>query len=181
MTETSKTPQEVTFFPTPDDFRSWLSEHHDKLSALWVGFYKVDSGRQSITWPEAVDQALCYGWIDGVRKSLGDTSYMIRFTPRKPRSIWSLVNIERVKVLTEAGLMQPTGLAAFAARADERSARYAYEQRQEAVFSDAERQQFMNNDKAWAFFKARPPSYQRTAIWWVACWPMMTRSKSRWT
>ena len=167
MAESGNTPQAVTFFPTPDDFRSWLSEHHDKLSALWVGFYKVDSGRQSITWPEAVDQALCYGWIDGVRKSLGDTSYMIRFTPRKPRSIWSLVNIERVKVLTEAGLMQPTGLAAFAARAEERSARYAYEQRQEVVLSDTEKEQFINNKKAWSFFQARPPSYQRTAIWWV--------------
>ena len=132
-----------------------------------MGFYKVGSGRPSITWPEAVDQALCFGWIDGVRKSLGDERYMIRFTPRKPRSIWSLVNIERVKVLTEAGMMQPSGLAAFNARSDERSARYAYEQRQEVVLSDAEKQQFRNNEKAWAFFQARPPSYQRTAIWWV--------------
>ena len=104
------------FFETPADFRAWLAENHASLAFLLVGFYKKGSGRRSITWPESVDEALCYGWIDGVRKGIDAESYMIRFTRRKPGSVWSSVNVCRVRALTELGRMQPTGLAAFRAR-----------------------------------------------------------------
>src|SRR5512147_507837 len=110
-----------TFFPTPADFRRWLKAHHATETELLVGFYKTGSGKPSITWPESVDQALCFGWIDGIRKSVDDVSYASRFTPRRPRSNWSAVNIRRVAVLTEQGLMQPAGLKAFAAREEARS------------------------------------------------------------
>src|ERR671935_2113772 len=115
------------FFATADDFRAWLEEHHASERELLVGFHKTGSGRPSMTWPESVDQALCFGWIDGVRRSLGDESYTIRFTPRKPRSTWSAVNIERANELIAEGRMRSPGLAAFEARSDERSAIYAYE------------------------------------------------------
>jgi hypothetical protein len=104
-----------TFFAEPDDFRAWLEENHDGASELWVGFHKKATGKPSITWPEAVDEALCFGWIDGIRRSLGDESYTIRFTPRKPRSTWSAVNIARAKELVAEGRMRPAGLAAFEA------------------------------------------------------------------
>src|SRR6476619_7391019 len=116
-----------TFFSTQDEFRKWLEENHKKETELLVGFYKVNSGKPSMTWPESVDQALCFGWIDGVRKRIDDASYTIRFTPRKPRSIWSAVNIRRANELKEQGLMQPGGLRAFEQRSPERSAIYSYE------------------------------------------------------
>src|SRR2546429_578887 len=119
----------ATFFATPADFRAWLAENHERTDELWVGFHKKATGKPSITWPEAVDEALCVGWIDGLRKSLGDESYMIRFTPRKPRSTWSAVNIARAEELVALGRMQPAGLRAFEARTDDNSAIYAYEQR----------------------------------------------------
>jgi len=121
-----------TFFATPAEFRAWFEEHDERAQELLVGFYKKGSGRPSITWPEAVDEALCCGWIDGVRRSLDDASYVIRFTPRKPRSTWSAVNIKRVEELTAQGRMRPAGLAAFAKRAEDRSSIYAYEQRENA-------------------------------------------------
>ena len=117
------------FFPSPSDWYSWLEEHHEKHEELWVGFYKVGSGKASITWPEAVDSALCFGWIDGVRKSLGEASYVIRFTPRRPKSIWSAVNTKRVAELSALGLMRPKGSEAFERRTGKRSEIYAYEQR----------------------------------------------------
>ena len=117
------------FFKTPSDFRKWLRTHHASAAELWVGFYKKDSGKASITWPESVDEALCVGWIDGVRKSVDEISYMIRFSPRRPRSIWSAVNIKRAGELVEQGLMQPAGLKAFEARQEYRSGIYSYEQR----------------------------------------------------
>ena len=123
--ETSPTP---TFFATPSAFRAWLEAHHDRARELWVGFHKKGSGRPSITWPEAVDEALCFGWIDGVRKGIDDVSYAIRFTPRNPRHTWSAVNIERATELTRLGLMRPGGLKAFEARAADKSEVYAYEQ-----------------------------------------------------
>jgi uncharacterized protein YdeI (YjbR/CyaY-like superfamily) len=158
---------DITFFKTPADFREWLAAHHDKKQELWVGYYKKDSGKPSITWPESVDQALCYGWIDGIRKSIDDESYKIRFTPRKATSVWSAVNIKRVGELTEQGLMQPTGLAAFEKRKDDKSSIYAYEQRDKAAFSEDHEKQFRANAKAWDWFKASAPSYQKSAIWWV--------------
>jgi uncharacterized protein YdeI (YjbR/CyaY-like superfamily) len=156
-----------TFFATPAEFRAWFDQHHDSETELLVGFYKRSTGRPSITWPESVDQALCFGWIDGVRKSLGDEAYTIRFTPRKPRSIWSAVNIKRAQELTEAGLMQPAGLAAFERRSDERSAIYSYEQRHSARLTPEQEQDFRAQPAAWEWFEAQAPSFRKAAAWWV--------------
>src|SRR5207302_5496036 len=122
-------PSKPTFFPAPPDFRAWLETHHDKFPELLVGFYKKDSGKPSITWPESVDAALCFGWIDGVRKSIDETSYMIRFTPRRPNGTWSAINIKRLQQLKKMGLMHPAGIKAVAARSAKKSGIYAYEQR----------------------------------------------------
>lgn len=156
-----------TFFPCPPDWHAWLEEHHRTHQELWVGFYKKHSGKPSITWPEDVDGALCFGWIDGVRKSLNETSYVIRFTPRRPRSVWSAVNIRRVAELTRLGLMRPAGVQAFEKRTGSRSEIYAYEQRKGAKLSGAYEKTFRANRRAWEFWRAQPPWYQRTASWWV--------------
>jgi uncharacterized protein YdeI (YjbR/CyaY-like superfamily) len=156
-----------TFFPTPAEFRSWLEQHHAEFEELWVGFHKRGSGKPSITWPESVDVALCFGWIDGVRKSLGEESYVIRFTPRKPGSTWSAINIRRVEELTKTGLMHQAGLAAFAKRSDKKSAIYAYEQRHTAQLDTKSEKQFRANKKAWEFFQSQLPWYRRTATYWV--------------
>lgn len=158
---------EPIFFATPEDFRVWLRAHHVTTEVLLVGFHKKGSGLPSITWPEAVDEALCVGWIDGVRKRLNETSYTIRFTPRKPRSTWSTVNIARVAALTTEGRMQPAGLAAFARRAAERSEIYAYEQQADPTLTAEEDALFRANPAAWDFFCARPPSYRHPALWWI--------------
>jgi uncharacterized protein YdeI (YjbR/CyaY-like superfamily) len=158
---------EPTFFATPADFRAWLERHHERDSELIVGFHKRGSGRPSITWPEAVDQALCFGWIDGVRRRIDDTSYSIRFTPRKARSTWSAVNIKRMKELVEGGLVAPAGLAAFERRADDRSAIYSYEQRKAPDLEADQERRLRADERAWAFFEAQPPSYRRAAIHWV--------------
>jgi uncharacterized protein YdeI (YjbR/CyaY-like superfamily) len=155
------------FFATPSKFRAWLQKHHAQSQELWVGLYKRNSGKPSITWPEAVDQALCFGWIDGVRRSLDATSYVIRFTPRKPRSTWSAVNIARSKELAAQGLMNPAGLRAFEKRSDEKSAIYSYEQRKSARLEDTQEQKFRVNPRAWNFFQSQPPWYRRTTTWWV--------------
>jgi uncharacterized protein YdeI (YjbR/CyaY-like superfamily) len=153
------------FYATPAEWRAWLEEHHADEREHWVGFQKRGSRRPSITWPESVDQALCFGWIDGVRKRVDHDSYMIRFTPRKRSSRWSKVNVARVAELTEAGLMRPAGLAAFAARTEEGT--YSYEQRDAAAF-DPEREARLRADAAaWAWFSAQPPWYRRTATHWV--------------
>jgi uncharacterized protein YdeI (YjbR/CyaY-like superfamily) len=156
-----------TFFATPADFRAWLEKHHGQAQELFVGYYKRDSGRPSITWPESVEQALCFGWIDGVRKSLGKESYVIRFTPRKPGSIWSTVNIRKVEELIARGLMRPAGLEAFEARSEEKSGIYSFEQKEEPKLSPAQEQRFQADPKAWAFFQAQAPWYRRAATWWV--------------
>jgi len=153
---------EPTFFPTPEDFRAWLHENHARETELLVGFYKKGTGKPSITWPESVDEALSYGWIDGVRRSLGEDAYTIRFTPRKKKSTWSAVNIARVAVLTEEGRMQPAGLAAFAAREESNSRIYSYENRDKAAFDPALEERFRANAKAWDFFQAQPPGYRKT-------------------
>lgn len=154
------------FFATPARWREWLEEHHATEQELLVGFYKKGSGKLSITWPESVDAALCYGWIDGVRRTIDDISYCIRFTPRKTRSIWSAVNAKRVGELIQTGLMHPAGIKAFEARREERSGIYAFEQRN-IRFSKIQEQHFRANAVAWEFFRAQPPWYQRTATWWV--------------
>lgn len=155
------------FFATQGEFRAWLEENHAGAHELLVGFHKRHSGKPSITWPESVDQALCFGWIDGVRRSLGDSSYTIRFTPRQPASTWSAINIARVKELSAQGLMHPAGLKAFAARADERSAIYSYEQRTTAKLDAAAERRFRANRKAWEFFEQQPPWYRRVSTYWV--------------
>jgi uncharacterized protein YdeI (YjbR/CyaY-like superfamily) len=155
------------FFPTPEELRAWLEEFHLVESELWVGFYKKSSGKPSITWPQAVDALLCFGWIDGIRKSVDETTYVIRVTPRKPKSIWSAINIGRVDELEKLGLMRPAGLKAFEARTDDRSAIYSYEQRKSAKLSPQFDRQFRKNTKAREFFRAQAPSYQRIAIYWV--------------
>lgn len=157
----------ATFFPDSGGFRRWLAAHGAANDELLVGFYKRGSGRPSLTWPESVDEALCAGWIDGVRRRVDDESYTIRFTPRRARSIWSAVNIARVAALTEAGRMQPAGAAAFARREEARSAIYAYEQPEAAAF-DAEAQgKFARCPGAWEFFVAQAPWYRQVATHWA--------------
>lgn len=154
------------FFRTPKDFRAWLEKNHAAEGELLVGFYKVDSGKPSITWPESVDEALCFGWIDGVRRRIDDVAYSIRFTPRKATSIWSAINIARVAELTKNGRMHPAGLAAFAKRSEKKSAIYAYE-REAASFDDETLAAFRKNKKAWAFYDAQAPWYRRNTTHWV--------------
>jgi uncharacterized protein YdeI (YjbR/CyaY-like superfamily) len=154
------------FFTTKSSFRNWLEKNHDKATELLVGFYKVNSGKQSITWSESVDEAICFGWIDGIRKSIDTESYCIRFTPRKPRSIWSAINIQKVENLSKQGLMHPAGIAAFQKRDEKKSAIYSYEKSPEKLSDDFSKK-FKSNKKAWNFFQSMAPSYQRTAVHWV--------------
>ncbi|MEO8624404.1 MAG: YdeI/OmpD-associated family protein [bacterium] len=155
------------FFKTPEDFRAWLQKNHLTKTELLVGFYKRASGRQSITWPESVDEALSFGWIDGVRKSVDESSYTIRFTPRKARSIWSDINIAKVKVLIEEGRMSPAGLAAWTLRDEARSGIYSFE-RKAATFDAAAERQFKQNARAWSFFQAQPAGYRRVVAHYVS-------------
>ena len=155
-----------TFFSTQSAFRKWLEKNHDKVKELSVGFYKVKTGKPSITWSESVDEAICFGWIDGIRKSIDNESYCIRFTPRKPKSIWSAINIKKVEELTKQGLMYPAGLAAFSKREENKSRIYSYE-KDVAILSDVFLKKFKANKKAWKFFQSMAPSYQNTAIHWV--------------
>jgi uncharacterized protein YdeI (YjbR/CyaY-like superfamily) len=155
------------FFETPADFRAWLAANHATAEFLWVGFYKKGSGRPSITWPESVDEALCYGWIDGVRKGLDAESYMIRFTRRKPGSVWSNMNVGRVQLLADLGRMQPSGLAAFRARKEGRSGIYSHEQG-DVDLPEPYRDLLRENAAAWDFFQRQPASYRKAASWWVA-------------
>jgi uncharacterized protein YdeI (YjbR/CyaY-like superfamily) len=157
---------ETTFFRSPKDFRRWLAANHAKAPELWVGFYKKHSGQPSITWPESVDEALCVGWIDGVRKRLDESRYVIRFTPRKPTSIWSAINIKRVEELAAAGRVRPRGQAAFAKRSEKKSAIYSYEQRT-AELAEPYASMLKHNQRAREFFEAQAPSYRKVATWWV--------------
>jgi uncharacterized protein YdeI (YjbR/CyaY-like superfamily) len=156
-----------TFFATPAKFQEWLNSNHQTATELWVGFHKKGSGRASITWPESVDEALCVGWIDGLRKSIDAESYMIRFTPRKARSTWSSVNIARVDDLKRQGRMRSAGLKAFEQRSGAKSGIYSYEQPLVSALCKAAELQFRAHPNGWAFFQSRPPSYRKTAIWWV--------------
>ena len=158
---------EPIFFEAPADWRAWLEQHHDSERELLVGFWKRGSGRPSITWAESVDEALCFGWIDGVRRRRDDESYTIRFTPRQARSTWSAVNVARVHELEAAGRMHPAGLAAFERRADDRTAIYSYEQRHTAELGDEYEAELRADPAAWGFFQAQPPSYRRAAAHWV--------------
>lgn len=155
-----------TYFPSPADFRRWLKRNHARVQELWVGYHKKASGIPSITWPESVDEALCFGWIDGLRKSVDALQYQIRFSPRRPGSVWSDVNIQRARALIDTGRMQPAGLKAFEARRQYQAGNYSYEQRGEA-FVELYGATFRKNRTAWAFFQAQPPGYRKTAGWWV--------------
>ena len=157
----------VKFFADAAAFRRWLEKHASTATELVVGFHKVDSGRPSMTWPQSVDEALCFGWIDGVRKRIDDDSYQIRFTPRKTSSIWSAVNIAKFETLVAQGRMTPAGQAAYAHRKEERSKVYAYEQAGTATFSPAEQREFKQARGAWEFFEATPPSYRKVILHWV--------------
>ncbi len=148
------------FFSKQADFRKWLEKNHDKDSEVLVGFFKVSSGKSGMTWSQSVDEALCFGWIDSVGKSVDEERYTIRFTPRKPKSNWSHINIRKVEELTRQGLMRPAGLAAFANREDKRSGIYSYENAPKTLDEKYEKK-FKANKKAWAFFQAQPPYYQR--------------------
>jgi uncharacterized protein YdeI (YjbR/CyaY-like superfamily) len=156
----------IKFFKSPSHFREWLEANHASVQELWVGYYKKSSAKTSITWPESVDQALCFGWIDGLRKSIDELSYKIRFTPRKPTSVWSTVNVNRVEVLTNEGLMHPAGLAAFEKRKDNRSGIYSYEQRTDAI-PEPYAKKLQANKAAWDFVQAQIPSYRKAVGWWV--------------
>lgn len=155
-----------TYFPTQATFRKWLQKNHEKAAELLVGFYKVGSGKQSMTWSESVDEALCFGWIDGIRKSIDEESYSIRFTPRKPKSIWSAINIKKIEELSKQGLMHPAGLAAFSRREENKSRIYSYE-KEIATLSDDFLKIFKSNSKAWKYFQSLAPSYKNHAIHWV--------------
>ena len=154
---------EPTFFETPAHFRQWLQQHAGTEAELLVGFYKTGSGKASITWGQSVDEALCFGWIDGVRKSIDAERYSIRFTPRKPTSIWSAVNIKKIAELTEKGLMQPAGLAAYAKRREEKSAVYSFENEEMILKAEYEKQ-FKANEIAWAFFQKQAPWYKKLTV-----------------
>jgi uncharacterized protein YdeI (YjbR/CyaY-like superfamily) len=155
------------FFPTPDDFRNWLKSNHESHKELLVGFYKKGSGKPSITWPESVREALCFGWIDGIRRNIDEESYSIRFTQRRTNSTWSAINIKLVEELTAAGLMQAAGLRAFERRKKDKSAIYAYEQRKTAVLGPTLERRFRAERQAWEFFRAQAPWYRRTSTYWV--------------
>jgi uncharacterized protein YdeI (YjbR/CyaY-like superfamily) len=158
---------EPTFFATPAEFYAWLEANHETETELLVGYYKTGSGKPSMTWSESVDQALCFGWIDGVRRSIDGESYSIRFTPRKADSTWSEVNIKKVAALTEQGLMRPAGIAAFENRREAKTGIYSYEQRDNAVLSEAEQQRLQANPQAWEYFQSKAASYRKAAVWWV--------------
>lgn len=154
------------FFSSENEFRKWLEENHQKETELIVGFYKVATKKSCMTWSESVDQALCFGWIDGIRKSINEESYQIRFTPRKPTSIWSAVNIKKIEKLTSKGLMFPAGLVAYEKRTEHKSKIYAFET--EAVeLPDEFLNLFKTNKKAWKYFENLAPSYKKTSIHWV--------------
>lgn len=154
------------FFATQTEFRKWLEKYHKKESELIVGYYKVNSGKPSMTWSQSVDQALCFGWIDGVRRSIDEESYCIRFTPRRSTSIWSSINIKKVKELSKAGLMTPEGQKAFNLRKEDKSNIYSHEK--EAVLLENKYEKtFKKNKLAWAFFSKQAPSYKKVITHWI--------------
>jgi uncharacterized protein YdeI (YjbR/CyaY-like superfamily) len=154
-------------FTGPAELRAWLEEHHETAAELWLGFYKKATGKQTMTWSEAVDEALCFGWIDGRQQGIDDESYALRFTPRRPRSTWSVVNVRNVERLIREGRMRPAGLAAFERRSEERSGVYSHEQGDAARLDEESERRFRANEKAWEFFQAQPASYRRAAVWSV--------------
>ena len=155
------------YFGTAAEFRAWLEEHHATEPAVLVGYWKKRTGKPSLSWSEAVDEALCFGWIDSVVHGVDDERHMQRFTPRKPSSNWSAINVAKVERLRAEGRMRPAGEAAFARRRTDKTAVYAYEQRRHPTLTPEEQARFRANAAAWAFFESTPPSYRRPALWWV--------------
>ena len=158
---------EPLFFTTPAELRDWLDEHHETADEVIVGAWKKSTGKPTLTWPEIVEEALCVGWIDSIRRSVPGDGWAIRLTPRRKRSIWSAVNVAKVAELRVAGRMRPAGEAAFAARRDDRTAIYSFEQLVDPELEPAETARFRANDAAWAWFSAKPPSFRKQALHWV--------------
>jgi uncharacterized protein YdeI (YjbR/CyaY-like superfamily) len=158
---------EANYFESPAAFRAWLEDHHERETEVWVGYWKKATGKPSLVWSEAVDEALCFGWIDGVLRRVDGQRHVQRFTPRKPVSNWSAINIAKVEQLRAEGRMRPAGEAAFARRRDDKSGVYSYEQRKNPQLEPHEQAQLEADEAAWAYFSSRPPSYRRPAIWWV--------------
>jgi len=154
------------FFRSRDAFRAWLEKHHATHPELWVGFYKKASGKGGLTYPESVDEALCFGWIDGVKKRVDEASYMHRFTPRTRDSYWSAVNTRRFRQLVKSGVVAPPGLAAFERRDRKKTRQYSFE-RKSPAFDPAMERAFKANAVAWTFFRAQPPGYQRLLTFWI--------------
>lgn len=155
-----------TFFSTPEKFRAWLEKHYQTETELLVGFYRVSTKKPCMSWSESVDQALCFGWIDGIRKSIDNESYTIRFTPRKKTSIWSAINIKKIEELTKAGLMTPEGQKAFEFRSEERSKVYSHE-KEAYLLTPAFEKQFKAHTTAWEYFDKQAPSYKKVMIHWI--------------
>ncbi len=160
---------DALFFATPAEFRAWLEANYDTQTEVLVGFYKKAVGKPTMTYQESVDQALCFGWIDGIRRSIDSESYSMRFTPRKPHSIWSQINLKHIERLTQDGLMHESGLKTFNERDLSKQNQYSFEQDQDQlVLGDAYEAQLRANPAAWDFFEnTAPPAYRKTAIWWV--------------
>jgi uncharacterized protein YdeI (YjbR/CyaY-like superfamily) len=158
--------EKILFFPSQPHFRKWFEKNHNKVDELWVGYYKKGTGKPSITWQESVDEALCFGWIDGIRKSIDEESYKIRFTPRRKGSTWSAVNTKRIKELIKLGLVKPSGFEAFNKRDEKKTNRYSFEQK-EAKLPAVFEKKIKANKKAWKYFQTLPPSAKRVSTWWV--------------
>jgi uncharacterized protein YdeI (YjbR/CyaY-like superfamily) len=159
-------PHDIRFFATPADLRDWFDEHHATEPDLWLGYHKKATGRPSVVWSEAVDEALCVGWIDGILKRIDESTHVQRFTPRRKGSNWSAINVAKVEKLAAEGRMRPAGVAAFAERTDANTAVYAHE-RADASFSEDETARFRADTSAWADWQGRAPSYRRTVTHWV--------------
>lgn len=158
---------EPKFFASPAEFRDWLERNHASEQELLVGYHKKGTGRPSLTWSESVDEALCFGWIDGIRRTIDAERYTIRFTPRRKGSVWSKVNIRKVEELVRTGRMRPAGERAFEKRTEERSRIYSFEQRSEAVLSEEALARIRADPDAWAFWESQPAGYRRQATWWI--------------
>ncbi len=160
-------PHDVTHFATPNLFRAWLEQHHGSTEELWVGYWKKSTGQASVTWEETVDEALCFGWIDGIRKRIDDDAYTIRFTPRRPKSIWSRRNIDRIEALSQAGRVAPSGAETYARRTADRSEVYSFEQATPAELSAEYAGRLQANEAAWQDWQSRPPGYRKQVSNWV--------------
>jgi uncharacterized protein YdeI (YjbR/CyaY-like superfamily) len=158
---------EPIYFESPAAFRAWLEQHHETATEVWVGYWKKATGKQGMSWAQAVEEALCFGWIDGIAKRVDDERHRQRFTPRKPTSNWSAINVANVERLRAEGRMRPAGEAAYARRRDDKTAIYSHEQRKNPQLEPEEQAQLEANAEAWAYWQAKPPSYRRPATWWV--------------